>query len=537
MLSVRELKHRYKMLKAKGDVLPIGDLGMPLPLSTGSPFLDSMINENLRDTADMNEEEHLMRSWQLMQGATEAELKLVMKNLDGCLNDHKLLLALYLFSEGDARFEKVLDNLPMKWRFLFPAAAIKPASAFLTGWRMDLRFRLVDKPDFKGLKEYYHHVLERARDEQVMKFRAVLKEAMALLHWRPEGEKEKAIHDWCFGEGRASEELPLLKNYLNALEKAKAGDEKGFARELENHENRIPLTSLMGLMSMFGAHLSLANGERYRRYAVATASPIEAILRFNEWGQWLTSDDIDAINKKITASRAMTIPFHKVVNAYLASPLPLRPELFDKVYLPMMKKFSDQMAPFIPKGTEVVLMQPNNFVNIMSFLFLATVSYERSTRILLVGQKLDQIDNKTVLNFDALREVMMKDTPAVQEFLLKQFGGQVLNYEWVFDEKVAAKAFDTFGPNDMLIMDMPFVFSTRILERLLPMKRALNLGNNFGSPSEISLSVKYVPTLSVKTRKSRVDLYLRYSSTAVSSLAGFIERLEWFNRMGGAVKC
>jgi hypothetical protein len=509
---------------------------MPLPLSTGSPFLDSMINEPLRDTAEMNQETHLIRSWQLMQNATEADLKVVMKNLNGCLNDHKLLLALYLFSQGDDRFGEVLKNLPMKWRFLFPAAAIKPASAFLTGWRMDLRFRLVEKPDYKALKECYHEVLEKARDEQVLKFRAILKEAMALLHWRPEGEKELAIHDWCFGSGRPSEELPLLKNYLNALEKAKTGDEKGFAKELDNHVDKIPLTTLMGLMSMFGAHLSLASGEKYRSYAVGSASPIEAVLRFNEWGQWLTSDNLDLINKKITDSRAMTIPFHKIVNAYLASPKELRPEIFDKVYLPMMKKFSDQMAPFIPKGTEIVLMQPNNFVNLMSFLFLATVSYERSTRILLVGEKVDQIDNKTVLNFDAIREVMMKDTQAVQNFLLKQFGNNVLNYIWTFDEKVAAKAFDTFGPQDLLIMDMPFVYSTRMLERLLPMKRVLNLANNFGSPSEVSLSMKYITTLSVKTRRNSLTVYQRFSSTAVSSLAGFIERLEWFNRMGGAVK-
>jgi len=537
MLSVRTLKHRYKLLKAKGEVLPVGDMGLPFPLSTGSPFLDSMINEPLRDTSEMNQEVHLMRSWQLMHNVTEAELKIVMKNLDGCLNDHKLLLALYLFSQGDDRFETVLKNLPMKWRFLFPASAIKPASAFLTGWRMDLRFRLVEKPDYKALKACYHDVLEAARDEQVLKFRAILKEAMALLHWRPEGEKELAIHDWCFGSGRPSEELPLLKNYLNALEKAKAGDETGFAKELDSHQEKIPLTSLMGLMSMFGAHLSLAKGKKYRGYAVASASPIEAVLRFNEWGQWLTSDDIDLINKKIVDSRAMTIPFHKIVNAYLASPYQLRPELFDKVYVPMMKKFSDQMARFIPKGTEVVLMQPNNFVNLMSFLFLATVSYERSTRILLVGEKVDQIDNKTVLNFEAVRDVMMKDTPVIQDFLHKQFGGHALNYVWTFDENVAAKAFDTFGPQDMLIMDMPFVYSTRMLERLLPMKRALNLANNFGSPSEISLSMKYIPTLSLKTRRNSLTVYQRFSSTSVSSLANFIERLEWFDRMGGGVKC
>jgi len=537
MLGVRELKHRYKMLMAKGRALPKSDLGIALPLSTGSPFLDSMLNERVANTAAMNEEEHLMRAWQLMRDASEAELELAIKNLDGCLNDHKLLLAVWLFGKGEDGFKLVLKGLPMKWRLLFPVAVIKPSAAFFTGWRTDMVFRLVDNIDYPKLKAEFRETLARARDEHILKFREILKTAMALLHWRPEGEKEEAIHEWCFEDGRPSDEVPLLSNYLRAREKVAKADLKGFRKELDSHEDKIPLTSLMGLLSTFGEHLRLDSGAPYRDYAVECASPIEAVLRFREWGEWMTRGHIDIISKKVQSARGLDIPFIKTVNAYLAAPKKLREPLFDKVYLPMMKKFSDKMAEFIPKGSEVVLMQPANFVNLMSFLFLATVSYERSTRVFLVGSKLEQLDNSTVLNFDALRDVMLKDEKDVRDFLFKTFGGHAITYGWKFDDRVAAKAFDSIRPEDMLIMDMPFVFSTRVLERLLPMKRVLNLANNFGSPSEVTLNVTYVPLLEVATRRSKVTFLEKYSSSAVSSLAGFIERLEWFNRVGGDVRC
>jgi hypothetical protein len=370
-----------------------------------------------------------------------------------------------------------------------------------------------------------------------LKFRDILKEGMALLHWKPDGEKEKAIHDWCFGAGRKSKEIPLLNNYIRARDLAKNGDEAGFKKELADHDHKIPLTSLMGLLSNFGLHMALDSGKPYRDYAVAAASPIETVLRLREWGAWLDDGQIDIIAKKVTGAKGLDIPFYKVVNAYLAVPKELKARIFDPIYVPLMKRFSNQMAQFIPKGTQVVLMQPNCFVNIMSLLFLATVSYERSTRVLLLGEKIDEHDDKTVLSYGKLKKVLLEDSSAIQNFFLKEFGAQALRNEWRFDANVAASAFDRFRTDDMLIIDMPFFFSTRILERMLPMNRVLNLGNNFGSPSEISLAVKYVPTFSVQTRRGGIWGYQRFSSTSVSSLAGFIERLEWFDRAGGENKC
>jgi len=537
MLGIRELKHRYKLLRAEDRALSLADLGLPLPLSCGSPLIDSMLNERIAATPGMNEEEHLMRSWQLITSASERELDIVFKLLDGCLNDHKLLFAVYLFGRGDEKYRLLLERLPMKWRLLFPTAVIKPAAAFFTGWRRDIRFRLVDNVDFAGLKRGYHETLAKISDEQIMKYRDILREALALLHWKADGERELAIHDWCFGGGRMNGAIPLLSNYLRVRGLVAAGNRAGLAKELGGHEHRIPLTSFMGLLSNMGLHLSVDGNEAFRDYAVATATPIEAMLRLHEWGGWLDVHHIKEIALKATDPKGLQIPFHKVATAYISAPASLKPQLFDQIYVPVMKRFSSQMAEFIPKGTQMVLLQPNSFVNIMSLLFLATISYERSTRILLAGEDVKEHDDRTILGYDKLRDVLFMSRSGAEGFLLNEFGGHALRRSWRFDERVVASAFDRIDGDDLLILDLPFVFSTRILERLLHMKRVLNLANNFGSPSEVSLSVKYIPRISIRSNDMAYFGYSRFSEPAVSSLAGFIERLEWFDRAGGVIAC
>ena len=83
--TIRQLKHRYRVNTALNQVLPLADMGFPLPLSTGSPLFDAALTEKLQTTASITEAEHLARSWELCQRATEDEIGVLADHMDGCL--------------------------------------------------------------------------------------------------------------------------------------------------------------------------------------------------------------------------------------------------------------------------------------------------------------------------------------------------------------------------------------------------------------------------------------------------------------------
>ncbi len=537
-ITIRELKHRYKMLLAQGLALPIADQGAAIPVSTGSPFLDSMLNEKVATTPTINAEEHLMRSWLLASNASKGELDLAIANIDGCMNDHKLLLAVRLFASKDERYNVVLSSLPMKWKLMFPIAMIKPASVFFESWKRDIRFRLVGDIDYPALKKHYHETLANARDDAVLKFREIIKEALALLHWKPEGNRENAIHEWCFGSGKRSDAMPLLSLYLDMRDAFNKGNYNEFVSMQMKAERPIPLTSYMGLLSSRKFNLNLYEGERFRDGALRAASPIEFVLRLNEWGHWISTEQLTEMSKMVRSRVEKglgDIPFYKITQAYLATNDRTRATTFDELYVPMMKGFSKQMGVLIPKGSEVIMVQPNNFVNLMSILFLATISYERGTRMKLVGEKIGSVDSQSLLNFDELRSIVTAPIQDAQQFLLDKFGGHALARSFTFNENVLVSAFDDIKPEDIVIIDMPFVFSVKLLEKLLHIRKVLNMSSHFGSPSEISLHTQYEDIASFVTKRFALHLFTRYSDSAVKNLANYIERLVWFERMAGGM--
>jgi len=97
-----------------------------------------------------------------------------------------------------------LQALPWGWRFAFPTICIKPAAHVFTGWRRSLRFRLVTNPRFGDLHDLYRNLLAAAPAIAIQKYRCTIHEATALLHYRFEGEREQAIHDWCYAGGDKS---------------------------------------------------------------------------------------------------------------------------------------------------------------------------------------------------------------------------------------------------------------------------------------------------------------------------------------------
>ena len=219
--SIRELKRQYKT--EPGTRPDTADLGSEraAALSTGNPLYDAALTDKLVVTGTMTEAEHL-------DGWNWCRARLFRRDGDarggeyppGLLNDYKLLLALKAWGDGDeARTRTFLRALPWGWRLAFRPAVVKPAAHVFTGWRRSIAFRLVEDPRFPALQALYREILAQAPPVAVQKYRAAIQEASALLHYRFEGEREQAIHDWCYGEGKAAgalAEMEPIGTYVRA---------------------------------------------------------------------------------------------------------------------------------------------------------------------------------------------------------------------------------------------------------------------------------------------------------------------------------
>jgi hypothetical protein len=538
-VSLRDLKRRYKIALAGGHVLPTHEMPISLPLSTGNPLFDAALTDKLKATATLSEPEHLNRGWKLVQNATDDERTVLARNARFLLNDYKLLLALRSWSFGDdAQTRTFLRALPWAWRLAFPTAVIKPAAEIFTGWRRSLRFRLVDDPRYGALHELYREILAAAPPVALLKYRRTIHEATALLHYRFEGDRERAIHDWCYGDGTYAATVPAVEpigTYVRARKALHENGVSGFLDVLNASPQPIPITSYMGLLG--SANVSLKdsrqkNVEELRTYAVRGATAVESLLRLAEWGDWLTDDHVAALSEKVRTGiieTGLDIPFFKVTKAFLAAPEKVRRMVLNPLYLPLLRHFGEQTAALLPPPGPLTFVQPANYLHVMSFLLYATLASATPTRLLLLDKK--GVEEVEPLPLEEVGKHLADSESELQRWLLSEFGGLATQYDYTYNWNAIGDTLRDLDPKAPLLLDLPFANSLDILDALLPFERVFNLGGAYGAPGEICISYQYYAKLFLATEKWSYSVWSRYSDSAAQNFAEFLDRLKAFQTL------
>ncbi|MEM8535300.1 MAG: hypothetical protein AAGF95_30975, partial [Chloroflexota bacterium] len=435
-VPIRELKRRYKMNLALGHVLPTFDRSIPLPLSTGTPLYDAALTDKLVATTTLNEPEHLNRAWHLVQQATPEEQKTLVAQARYLLNDYKLLLALHAWQQGnDDMTRQLLRMLPWGWRFSFPTAVIKPAATIFTGWRRSLNFRLVSDLRFPELQALFRDILAQAPSVAILKYRQTIKESAALLRFRFEGERERAIHNLCFHNGRditATDVLEPIGTFLRARRMVADDDVTGLLRVLHDSEAEIPITSYMGLLSQLRIPLdqdSHAEIGPLRDYAVRCATAVESLLRLKEWGDWLTETHAQTLATKVRHSvidKGINIPFFKITKAFMNAPQRVRQLILEPLYIPLLKHSGRQTAGLLPSPGPLTFVQPGNVIHLMSFLLYTLLSSAMDTRLVLLYKK--GVEEVPSLGLDNVAKHLADDQRELERWLLSEFGGLTMRY-------------------------------------------------------------------------------------------------------------
>lgn len=543
-VPIRDLKRNYKINLALGRSLPTHDLAIPLPLSTGNPLYDAALTDKLVMTTTMSEPEHLNRAWHLVKNATTAEQQTLAQHAGGLLNDYKMLLALHAWQNGaEALTRQFLQALPWGWRFAFPSVAIKPATQLFTGWRRSLQFRLVDNPRYPALHQLFREVLAQAPGVAILKYRRTIKEAAALQRFRFVGDRERAIHDLCFNNGRQGlmqDDLEPIGTYLRARHSLSVENLPGFIRLLENSPHEIPLTSYMGLLGNAGIRLTddyQPEVAALRHYAIRCATVVETLLRLNEWAEWLTESHVELLAQQVRHTiieRGLTIPFFKVIKAFINTPLRLRKMLLEPLLLPLLHHFGQQAAALLPAPGPLTFMQPGNVIHIMSFLLYSVLSSAMPTRLFLLYK--EGLEELPPLDLNEVGHHLADDGPQFEQWLLAQFGGLSTYYDYTYDYGQMAKTLQTLDPAAPLVLDVPFAENMDVLAALLPFERVFNLNTTFGAPGEVCIAYEYYALFSMSSPYWQFNLWARYSDSAAQKFTEFLDRLHYFQRLAEAVR-
>ncbi|MCI0396518.1 MAG: hypothetical protein L0332_07120 [Chloroflexi bacterium] len=543
VVPIRELKRRYKMNLALGRALPLHDLAVPLPLSTGNPLYDAALTDKLVVTRTLSEAEHLNRGWSLVRQSSPAERQALAGEARSLLNDYKLLLALQAWQGGDEGLARTfLEALPWHWRLAFPIAVLKPAAHIFTGWRRALRFRLVEDPRYPALRALFRELLAQAPNVAVLKYRQTIKASAALQRYRFEGEREEAIHRLCFDNGRGLEDSQLLEPvgaYLRARQALAAGDVGAFLRALENGRREIPLTSFMGLLGSAGLRLNDQHSPQaagLRDYAVRCATAVESLLRLREWGDWLTGGHIRLLADKVRhgiVERGLDIPFHKVTQAFINAPHRVRQLTLEPLYIPLMRHFGRQAAGLLPEPGPLSYVQPGNVIHLMSFLLYTVLSSAMPARLFLLYQ--DGVEEVPPLDLEEVARHLADAPNALEQWLLSEFGGLATHYSYTYDYAAVARVLAELDPQAPLVLDLPFAQSMEILAALLPFERAFNLSTVFGAPGEVCLAYDYYANLILATSFWHFGIWQRNSDSAAQRFAEFLDRLRAFQALAAGV--
>ena len=498
-VSIRTLKRRYKIHLALGRALPPHDLGFPLPFSTGNPLYDAALTEKLSATRTMSEAEHLRRTWDLARAATAEETRVLALHSRGLLNDFRLLMALRCWEqEDDEGAAAFLRALPWARRLGFPTAVIKPSATVFTGWRRSLRFRLVDEPRFPALRELYRQLLRQAPPVIILKYRAAIQEAAALMKYRFEGARERAIHAWCFENqtaGASDAGLSLLGAYADARTTLRESGPGALATLLEGAPETLPLTSYAGLLGSAGVHLredAQAAVVPLRDYAVRSATPVESLLRLRQWAPWLQERHTETLAQTVRAAvleGGLEVPFHRVTQAYMSAPIELRKRVLEPLYLPLLRHFGRQVAGLLPPPGPLTYVQPGNALQSMSLLLYAAVASAADTRMLLLYR--DGVEEVPGLTLDRISPHLADDPWELQQWLLAEFGGLATQHDRHYDLGAAARVLKGLDPRAPLLLNVPMWDNEPWLAALLPFEQVFNLNGAVGAPGEVSVAQDY----------------------------------------------
>jgi hypothetical protein len=537
-VPIRELKQRYKINLALGHSLPLNDLAISLPLSTGNPLYDAALTGKLVATATLSQAEHLNRGWHLMGQATTAELETLAAHAASLLNDYKLLLALRAWESGQTELtRRFLQALPWHWRLAFPTAVIKPAAHFFTGWRKTIQFRLVEEPRYGALHALYHEMLAQAPPVALLKYRRTIKEAAALQKFRFEGERERAIHDLCFNNGRSfpgDSGLEPITTYVRARAALANGSLDKFLTILEEAGHEIPLTSYMGLLGNAGIRLNDDGPDsgRLRRYAIRAATAVESLLRLQEWQKWLAPSHVETLAAKVNRSiieRGLDIPFYNVTKAFINTPLRVRQMALEPLYLPLLRHFGQQTAGLLPEPGPLTYLQPANTIHLMSFMLYTTLSSAMPSRLFLIFP--DGVEEVPPLDMADVARHLADEPEEMENWLLQTFGGLATQYNYTYNYGQIAHVLRELAPQAPLLLDLPFAQSMEILDALLPFERVFNLNNTFGAPGEICIAYEYYAHFAVGTPYWHYGLWSRYSDVAAQRFGEFLHRLRAFQQL------
>ncbi len=538
---IRELKRRYNTSLALGEVLPVQERGVPLPLSTGVPLYDAALLNKLAKTRTMDAAAHTNRAWSLVRKATREEREALADHAPGVLNDYKLLLALRAWDLGELELaRRFVKALPWRWRLAFPTAVIKPAAAMLTGWRRRVSFRLVENPRWEELRKLFRETLEGAPGVVILKYRNTIQQSAALLRFRFEGPREDGIHDLAFEsqvEVGHDVNLAPIPTFLEAKERLHGGDLKGFLDVLGEASAVIPITSYMGLLGNYSIRLYDERQpmvEELRDYAIRCATAVESLLRLNEWAPWLTEARMDRLATNVRGQvieRGLKVPFFKVVKAYMNCPREVREMALNPLLKPLLAHYGEDVRGLLGDGQQMTFLQPGNFVNLMSLLLYVVASAAMPTKLYFL--KKDGVEEIPSLDRDEVLAHLAVDRRALESWLLREFGSLANRWEYTYDQKAIARTIEGLDPAEPLMLDLPFFDDIEVLQALLPREQVYNLNGAFGAPGEICLSYQYYAEFGAFGRGWSFGMYSRTGDTAATKFTELLDRLRWFRRLGG----
>lgn len=541
MIPLRELKRRYKVNLALGRALPTFDMGVPLPLSTGSPMFDAALVEKLSPSTTLTESDHVARLWHLVRNARPDEITALAAHSPGLLNDAKLLLAFRAFEERNLELTHTwLRSLPWGWRLAFPAAVVKPSGSLFTGWRRSLEFRLVE-PRFDELRSVFRKLLADAPGVALQKYRSAIQSSAALLKFRFEGPRERAIHDFVFGKGLAAIDEPSLEpigTTIRARNALQSAGPRPFLDVLEASERTIPITTYMGLLGNAGLGLTERSDhvEALRDYALRTATVVETLLRLVEWSPWLEARHVQRLAEKVrhaVEEQGFSLPFYKIVRAFNAAPLGLKKLVHEPLLLPLLRHFGERSKGLLPPPLPVTFVLPGNVIHLMSFLLYAVFASAGPARLLLLFP--GGVEEVEPVSLEEVVAHLADGIEECQSWLLRRFGGLASLNSYAYDMSALRRALGGLDPQAPLVLDLPFSDDGAVLEALLPFERVFNLNNVYGAPGEVCVAVDYYLQFFIQGRGFQLGLWERYSDRAAERFTEFLDRLAHFQALAALV--
>jgi hypothetical protein len=272
--------------------------------------------------------------------------------------------------------------------------------------------------------------------------------------------------------------------------------------------------------------------QELRDYALRSATPVECLLRLQEWGSWLNEQQAEQLGQKVQAGiieRGLNIPFFKVTKAFMNAPLRVRRLTLEPLFLPMLQHFGTQVAGLLPGPGPLTFVQPSNVVHIMSFLLYTVMSSAMETRMFLLHR--DGVEEMAPLDVKEVAQQLLEEPKAFEQWVLKRFGALGAQQYYQYDYSAVSKALSGLDPRAPLMLDLPFAESMDILAGLLPFERVFNLNTAFGAPGEICIAYEYYAEFSLDSPFWSYRVWGSYSDIAAQRFAEFLERLDWFQRL------